>query len=776
MKKSGFVIFLLMTASMAMGSGGDNLAVMNRMLEQARPQTVKIVNSLGRPVDVEAMLTRIETLKAQEKKRITGQGTFIFENVKDPVSSFWTQNYAISPRTLTLLEKIILRVNPGESVQVSVNQWPNFISELKPVGMDGVFFDNTTKKGAFSVKVVGTDPGLSAIHPREFVGDPKDLDHQRKLYKKYFLSDQAVEGNDVWQDFIRQPSGVTATKRAEEVIISLTSYPARFSTTWLAIESLLRQQEKPDRIVLNLFEGEFLGRVLLWFIQQQMRRGLEINWNAENLKVYLKVIPTIQKYPDAAVVAVVAVDDDVIYPKDRLKNLLDGYRQHPDCVIASDVRVVGTTGNFILPVTSWHFSGWQPSSPEFAARSDVVPEGVFGILIPPHTFHKDFPRKDLFFSLCPTDDDLWTYAMIVAAGKKVVKIPRNMQPILNVDGTQEIESSLWKVNFANRLEKLSEYFENIYKHYNLTSIFGGKTCATCLFPVKKSLNRSSLTYNQVVPFNQIDKSLSLPADLVSSFGVLEPQGVWTIGKKAQFRIYKPQNSQLIRCYFEASPFRPAPYDQLKFSFKKEQKIGLITSLSFFNPEKKKFGFITEMKQPEEIFEILIENPLSPKECGVGNDTRELGLYISRFGVFEITSRMGTISLGKSFDLSSPINLEDGFHEMEEEGVWSSSKASFSIALPEKAKKYKIDINYDIFVPSENPSLGFRLRNGSVEIFKGISEYGKNQPSFSFTYIPTDNISKFTLEIDQAKSPLELGISEDSRVLGLFLKSINITKV
>ena len=73
MLKSGLLLSLLMTASIANGSG-DNISVINGMLDQARPQSVKVVNTLGRAVDFEATLTRLEMLKAKEKKRITGAG------------------------------------------------------------------------------------------------------------------------------------------------------------------------------------------------------------------------------------------------------------------------------------------------------------------------------------------------------------------------------------------------------------------------------------------------------------------------------------------------------------------------------------------------------------------------------------------------------------------------------------------------------------------------------------------------------------------------------
>lgn len=110
----------------------------------------------------------------------------------------------------------------------------------------------------------------------------KNLSQAYELYKKYYMPDRL---DATWDDFINdwrsQASGVTDVKRSEEVVVTLTTDPARIETTWLAIESLLRQTEKPDRIVLNLFEGEFPGRSLPNPIREQMTRGLEINWSKD---------------------------------------------------------------------------------------------------------------------------------------------------------------------------------------------------------------------------------------------------------------------------------------------------------------------------------------------------------------------------------------------------------------------------------------------------------------------------------------------------------------
>ena len=43
----------------------------------------------------------------------------------------------------------------------------------------------------------------------------------------------------------------------EEVIVSLTTFPARISTVWITIETIFRQEVMPDRIVLWLAKEQF---------------------------------------------------------------------------------------------------------------------------------------------------------------------------------------------------------------------------------------------------------------------------------------------------------------------------------------------------------------------------------------------------------------------------------------------------------------------------------------------------------------------------------------
>ncbi len=292
---------------------------------------------------------------------------------------------------------------------------------------------------------------------------------QAKLYRRYFPA--ALQ--NAWEHFCAQPQGVSEEKSAQEVVISLTSYPARMQTTWLAIESLLRQEIKPNRIVLNLFEEEFPDKKLPVPIEAQIKRGLEINWCPDNLKVYLKIIPTIQKYPEALIVA---VDDDVIYPANFLKDLLAGHAKYPNSMIARVVKKIVVKENKVLPVSQWRFSDLWIAE-EMSPSHDLVIEGSGGILLPPHVLHKDFLKKELFMTLCPTYDDIWFYAMTVINGGTVAKVFNN-QPRVHIDGSQKISTSLWRSNIKNRGQVINEAFQGVFRYYNLGQILNAQDIVT----------------------------------------------------------------------------------------------------------------------------------------------------------------------------------------------------------------------------------------------------------------------------------------------------------
>ena len=98
----------------------------------------------------------------------------------------------------------------------------------------------------------------------------------------------------------------------------------------------------------------------------------------------------------------IAVDDDQIYPNSLIKDLVQGSRKHPSCIIGRDVRIPHIIDNIISPVSNWHLSGLHilDLGREIPPTVNLMPEGIGGILSLPIAFILIY-LKEIFFDLCP---------------------------------------------------------------------------------------------------------------------------------------------------------------------------------------------------------------------------------------------------------------------------------------------------------------------------------------------------------------------------------------
>ena len=105
-----------------------------------------------------------------------------------------------------------------------------------------------------------------------------------------------------------------------ELIVSLTSYPARYATLHLTLRSLLRQDTAPDRIVLWIAEGD--DAALPGKTRELLRQGIEMRI-VSDARSYKKLIFALPAFPAAYVAT---ADDDVFYRPDWLTDLVEGQR------------------------------------------------------------------------------------------------------------------------------------------------------------------------------------------------------------------------------------------------------------------------------------------------------------------------------------------------------------------------------------------------------------------------------------------------------------------
>jgi hypothetical protein len=222
---------------------------------------------------------------------------------------------------------------------------------------------------------------------------------------------------------------------SSDVIVSLTSFPARLHGLHLAVESLLRQEAAVARLVLVLCEEEFPDRRLPWILRRQMRRGMEVLWVARNGRSYDKLIPVRSAHPQAVIVT---FDDDKHYRPDALPALLAAAEQHPGAIIGHRGRRLAA-----------RHTGWSLTSAPADCSTppeQVVLTGNAGVLYPPGLID-DALLTDIGLAqeVCPTNDDLWFWAVAAAAAAPRVCLgstkPRKIRQLAESPSLADVNGS-----------------------------------------------------------------------------------------------------------------------------------------------------------------------------------------------------------------------------------------------------------------------------------------------------------------------------------------------
>ncbi|SFC55998.1 Glycosyl transferase family 2 [Xylanibacter ruminicola] len=249
--------------------------------------------------------------------------------------------------------------------------------------------------------------------------------------------------------------GVTDKKRDTQIVVSLTSYPARINTIHLDIRTLLDQELKPDHVILSLAESQFPNKEkdLPCDLLDLVPFGLEINW-CEDIRSFKKLIPIYSQYKNHVIVT---ADDDLYYSRDWLRKLYRSYEENPDCIQCQIVNVFFTDENKDL---YWVRDQWLYHKEPSYLNSLV---GCGGVLYPPNCLYEDIDNKQLFMQLAPTNDDLWFWFMAILKGTKV-KVVKGRDP-MNKPIKETLESGLCYENNASGKSPFIEQLTNLLNHY-----------------------------------------------------------------------------------------------------------------------------------------------------------------------------------------------------------------------------------------------------------------------------------------------------------------------
>lgn len=210
----------------------------------------------------------------------------------------------------------------------------------------------------------------------------------------------------------RRPHGLDAP-----LIVSLTSYPARYQTLAATLKSLLDQRMAADRTILWIAHGD--RAALPAAVTRLTAAGLEIR-DCDDLRSYKKLVPALAAFPGAYIVT---ADDDVYYPPDWLEGLVAPVRIDKRAVVAGRVHLMRCDGDGLAtPYASWELATSRRAPP--SADTRLFPTGVGGILYPPDAFDAEVMNRALFERLCPVGDDIWFFWMARRGGMTQVPAAR----------------------------------------------------------------------------------------------------------------------------------------------------------------------------------------------------------------------------------------------------------------------------------------------------------------------------------------------------------------
>jgi len=237
------------------------------------------------------------------------------------------------------------------------------------------------------------------------------------------------------------------------VIISLTSHPARYKYLRKTLISLLFQKANADFVIqVNLWSDDY--KSLPKNIRGMQSSRLQFFEVKENMRVFLKLLPTVHREPW---LPIVTADDDIFYKSSWLGNLYEEHLHDGSVSIGYRACLFEHSSSYSIPA----YSDWPEITQPMGPSDSIFLTGVGGVLYPPSWFK----GEDLDFSLpellCPSNDDLWYFFLARHKCKKFKKIFGTEYEPLYWFGSQR--TALWKNNVTKNVN--DEFVRNLLVYF-----------------------------------------------------------------------------------------------------------------------------------------------------------------------------------------------------------------------------------------------------------------------------------------------------------------------
>jgi hypothetical protein len=245
--------------------------------------------------------------------------------------------------------------------------------------------------------------------------------------------------------------GLLGSAVSDNLIVSLTTFPARAGQLHFVIQSLLNQTLQPRKIVLYLSLCEFPDRIIPLPLARLAKGRFEIRYVHENLGPYNKLIFALEDFPGAWIAT---CDDDRIYPPHWLTALWKAALLRPRTIICTRGRRIISEDSQFRPYHEW------PHEQSFGPSFWLLPLGSWGTLYPPDSLNPIVVDRHLISQLAPRQDDLWFKVMSLTRDVPCIAIGSDdaMPELQFYDSTD-----LWQLNQS----KNDAVWSRILCHYSL---------------------------------------------------------------------------------------------------------------------------------------------------------------------------------------------------------------------------------------------------------------------------------------------------------------------
>ena len=239
-------------------------------------------------------------------------------------------------------------------------------------------------------------------------------------------------------------------------IVSMTTIPKRKERLTDNLPSLLNQSFQFNKLVINI-DDNLSEEDYKWYESlKEKDNRIEINKCESKWRSCNKLLPTIKKYPEDVVIT---VDDDIYYPVDTIKLLVETYENNKDCIITHEINPI----NFNQEMT---YVTYENAYDAMLLQREWGKYFSNCCLFPPHVFDGSdlFDFDKMMECTNGTHDELWFWVQSTINGVQCIGLNyvRSFAPEML---KQYEEGEYQLTTFNNTAEKIEGYMKKINEMY-----------------------------------------------------------------------------------------------------------------------------------------------------------------------------------------------------------------------------------------------------------------------------------------------------------------------